>query len=186
MANDVADITLIPFRGSVDCVGQVSVRLSRTFNNGVTLELGVAHTVTYTSTDELSDIYTDILSTLAEEMRVQVSNLASSGAGQAIATQTPETPAEKDGDGNVVISVEKIGVETRNGKRYYKVFGGQWNKFGVRCWIEDASVCNEDFRESLARANPNEQGFLMTPDTKASIQIVNGRPTKAVKIWRVS
>jgi hypothetical protein len=75
-------------------------------------------------------------------------------------------------------------VEIKGDKRLYKVKGGKYEKYGVRVWL-DSSVISESFKQQIERAQPDGTGHLRMMNTKASIQVVNDRPTKVMKLWRV-
>jgi hypothetical protein len=179
-----ADMKLIPFRGAVSDNGVVSVKLIRQFSGGVALELGVQFIATYETQDELSDIFTDALSTLNEEMRVQVARMAQSSSSGGAPLQPNDPTATIDDDGYHVIDVTSIAVEIKGDKRLYKVKGGKYEKYGVRVWL-DSSVISESFKQQIERAQPDGTGHLRMMNTKASIQVVNDRPTKVMKLWRV-
>lgn len=174
---------LLPLRGAVADTGMVSVRLTRVFNSGVTIELGVSYQAIYQSEEELSDIYADCLATLNNEMRVQVAKMIQSAQGMpsgAVGSSNTVT----DANGHVLIDVIKIAVENKNGKKLYKVMGGKWEKYGVRLWL-DPAVCSDELAEQIARGVPDENGFLKVPNCKATIEMNGEKPTRVMRIWRV-
>ena len=172
----------VPFRGATTDNGMISVRLSRKLSNDVTIELGVSHAVVYHTEDELSEIYADILSTLNNEIRVQVAKLVQSSQGMPNGAVGSSNVIETE-NGHVVIDVNKIAVEMKNGKRLYKVLGGKWERYGVRLWL-DPQVCSDELADMLGRAIPDEHGILKTPHLRATLEMNGDKPSRVMRIWR--
>lgn len=71
-----------------------------------------------------------------------------------------------------------ISVEERNGKRYYRVRGDKWEKFGVPIWDEVCKQTDIPF-EKLAVGNTIINGY------KAVCEMKDGKPTKISRLYLV-
>lgn len=178
------DFHVIPMRGAVSDDGRVSVVLMRHFSNGVTLEVGLEFTASWTSDDELTDIYADMFETVNNQIKVQVANLAKLNTqGIAGNSLVPKPDNETDSSDAVVIDIEYIQTEKKDGKTYYKVIGGRFNKYGVRVWL-DSSVMSDELRGQIENARPTDTGRINLMNCKASVKMVNNKPTKVMRVWR--
>lgn len=178
------DFRILPMRGAVSDDGRVTARILRHFNNGVSLEVGMEFTATWSSPDELTDIFADMFTTLNDQLKVQTANLAKTNTqGVAGSSLAPKPDNEREQGDAVVVDVEYLQTETKDGKLYYKVIGGQFNKYGVRVWLDD-SVMSPELKKQIGDARPTDTGRINLVGCKASVQMVNNKPTKVVRLWR--
>ena len=111
-----------------------------------------------------------------EEMRQTIlSELARISPFQSGSSSSAGNSGAGQGEPDDVFNAERIEVTQTNGKRYFRVFGGRWGKFGVAIWEETL----------LAAGYP----AAMIPDKgialegfKAYAKMEGGKPKKITKL----
>lgn len=77
----------------------------------------------------------------------------------------------------VTVDCERLNVEIKSGKRYYKVICGQWTQHGVNYWPETIRAAGVD---------PNKiplEGYSLV-GYKATVEMVGGKAKRVLKIQK--
>lgn len=75
-----------------------------------------------------------------------------------------------------IIAVTCISVTMKDGKKYYKVKGGEYSEHGINFWPEHMKACGID-----PRAIPDD-GYKFKEATNATVEFVNGKPKRVLKL----
>jgi hypothetical protein len=99
------------------------------------------------------------------QKRPSTANSNGGGTGYSGATHDTE-----------ILDVQDIAVEERNGKRYYKLGGGRWLKFGVTAWPEVFAPVGLDASNFAAGRSPFPSGYKM------EVELENDKPKKVRRL----
>jgi hypothetical protein len=78
--------------------------------------------------------------------------------------------------GTEILDVQDIAVEERNGKRYYKLGGGRWLKFGVTAWPEIFPAVGLEPGDFQTGRQPFPSGYKM------EVELENDKPKKVRRL----
>lgn len=115
---------------------------------------------------ELHDHLTRGYETFRLKRQIQVApNGQSTNAGNAGAT-----------DGTEILDVQDIVTETRNGKTYHRLAGGNWAKFGVAAWPEVFERAGIDTSIYQSGRQPFASGYKM------EVELEGGKPKRVRRL----
>ena len=80
------------------------------------------------------------------------------------------------GAGVEVVDVSDIVTEERNGKTYWRLGGGRWQKFGVPCWPEVFKAVGYDPLRHATGREPFASGYKM------EIELENDKPKRVKRL----
>ena len=79
-------------------------------------------------------------------------------------------------NGAEVVDVSDIMTEERNGKTYWRLGGGRWQKFGVPCWPEVFKAAGYDQHQHATGREPFASGYKM------EIELENDKPKRVKRL----
>lgn len=131
----------------------ITVGITRHYGK-ISIELGATIYVEAASFLDFNAAYNELYDRVIDEHRIIAAKLAATSAlsstspqPNGTAPQPSAAPAVKPATagGDETFLAETLSIEKRNGKRYYSVRGGRWQKFGVRLWPDAHILQNLDW-----------------------------------------
>ena len=166
----------------INAVTNITVTITRKFNNA-DITLGLDMAVTVGSELELRKKYEQAYDQLTEEHKALIERMARENPSSV---PKPVQQASATGSQIVTIDVSEIYAESKGGKTYYKVRGGNFQKWGVRLWLDDSVIA--DVKELLDFDSIKQYPFHSNDATillRADIAISGGKPQKVVRLYPI-
>lgn len=113
---------------------------------------------------ELHDHLTRGYETFRQKRQLQA---APTGNGNGNSSDSPSTE---------ILDVQDIVTETRNGKTYHRLAGGNWAKFGVAAWPEVFERAGIDTSVYQSGRQPFTSGYKM------EVELENGKPKRVRRL----
>lgn len=148
----------------------ISAKLSRKVGLE-TIELGIERTVSVANAEERSKHFYALEVLLRHEMGVYLSEFAPDIAPQGSEEMQPMGTTK-------IVPASRIIAESKGGKWYFKIAGGEFDKFGVRVWDEvmkEIPFLQEDWFMG--------QGEAKFPSGwKMEVEMKGGKPVKVIRL----
>jgi hypothetical protein len=147
----------------------LSMKISKTYG-GVVLELGLSSQFTIRKETDLFRAFDMLAADLKAQFEAQERKTVST-------MKPPQQQAAAAGAASGITNRffgDTIILEMKDGKPYYKIYGGQFSKFGVRVWPETLRAAGVDPDAVLTTGTPLGRDCVA--------EVVNGRVKKVLEI----